>query len=101
MTRTLILATALAFAVACAHKPKPPTEEVIGAPTAKAEPAPAPVVQTPVAETTQTPTEDIEALLAGAILHFEFDSATLSAENQARLDRVASALKKNAGIKVR
>jgi peptidoglycan-associated lipoprotein len=63
------------------------------------------VVKVPAAQTERppapTPQEDLEALLSGAVLKFEFDSATLDKDSTKRLDRIAEAMKEHPRARVK
>jgi peptidoglycan-associated lipoprotein len=76
-------------ATACAHKPAETT-------VVRRDSAPV-VVKVPPAEpapaVTPTPREDLEAILAGAVLQFEFNRSVLSPESTQRLERIAEALR--------
>jgi peptidoglycan-associated lipoprotein len=85
-------------ATACAHKPAETTvvraaqrtPVVVKVPPAEPSPAAAP-----------TPQEDLEAILAGAVLQFEFDRAILSAESTQRLERIGAALRAHPAARVK
>lgn len=87
---------AAAGALSCAHqKPAAAPERPAPAPvTVKLEPAAA-------AEPAPAPGPELEAILAGAVVQFDFDRATLSSEGTQLLSRVADALKAQKGARVR
>jgi peptidoglycan-associated lipoprotein len=99
MKKILFPALTLGALLGCATA-KPAVTETTGAPTTPV--AAAPEETTPVANTNPSAAEDLAAILQGAVLHFEFDSANLSKENETRLNRVAEALKdhKDVGVKI-
>ena len=81
----------------CAHKqPEPPparSREPVVLKIPPAEPAAAAPVP--------TPESDLESMLSGAILQFEFDRAVLSTEATQRLDRIAEAMKAHPEVRVK
>lgn len=93
---------AAAVGTGCAHQevakkveaPPPPPVQVAKAEPAKPEPA------KPVSKEEQTQA-DLDAVLSGTVLHFEFDQAQLTAESQERLRNLAEALRTHPEAKVR
>lgn len=88
---------ALCF-LGCAHKPPAP------------EPAPPPATSAPVVvklppaeapEAQPVSDADLEAILKGAVLQFDFDRAHLTAESMGRLGRIADALRAHPTARVK
>ncbi len=82
----------------CAHSaavtvPTPSEKPMASAPM-EAPPA-------PPSKTDEQALEDLQRMLAGEILHFDFDRADLSAESRARLQRIADILAKHPGLTIR
>ena len=72
--------------------------------TASAEPTPAPTpTPAPVAQAApaQPSSESIDAILSGAVAHFEFDRDQLTADGQDKLQKVAEAMKAHPAAHVR
>ena len=85
-----------ALALGCAHKPKPVEVAAEAPPPPRVEvAAPQPPPEEKAVE------EDLQAILRGAVLHFDFDRAELRPESRARLDKVAEVLKERRAAKVR
>lgn len=84
--------------LSCAHKP-PAAEPAAPKPTApvvvKLPPAEAPAAPPAISEA------DLEALLRGAVLQFDFDRSTLTAESMKRLGAIADALRAHPGVRVK
>jgi peptidoglycan-associated lipoprotein len=94
-----LMATGAVVATGCAHN---------AAQTPMA--APAPSARTTPAETTpaaapsksdEQALEDLQRMLAGEVLHFDFDRADLTAESRERLQRISEILVKHPGLTVR
>ena len=96
----MISLAAAALVAGCAHQQKP--VEVAQAPApVKAEPKPAPAPPPPVESMDAQAAKDLEAVLKGLVIHFEFDRSELSDGSRERLDRLATALRKLPKAKVR
>jgi peptidoglycan-associated lipoprotein len=67
--------------------------------------AAAPPVQTPPAAVAQAPApqanDDLDAMLRGNVLHFDFDKANLTAESRERLQRIADIMHKQPALMIR
>jgi peptidoglycan-associated lipoprotein len=92
--------TALGFvAGGCAHEQQVKTEQA---------PPPAPVVQkeappaAPEARPPSQESEDLEALLRGTVIHFEYNQDLLTADSRDRLQKLAEVMRKrgDAAIKI-
>ncbi len=87
---------ALSFFLGCAHKPEAKPE-----PSRSQEPV---VVKVPASATpAQAPVSDadLEAILKGSVLQFDFDRATLTADSMGRLGRIADALRAHPAARVK
>jgi peptidoglycan-associated lipoprotein len=97
--RSLLLATcsALAF-VGCAHAQATPAPEV-----ATARPTPAPVAQPAPApaKPVDDGLADLEAMLRGDVLHFDYDAVSLMPESRHRLQNIAQILSQHPQLSVR
>ena len=81
----------------CATAPKPQPE-----PERAPEPAPAPAEKPAEAAPAKAEaTDDIDALLKGLAIHFEFDKAELTPESAKRLDLLAEKMRANTGVHIR
>jgi peptidoglycan-associated lipoprotein len=87
-----IAGVAAAFTcVGCAHQQATKVEEAPPpAPVAKAAPAPQPEATPPPTQENQ----DLEALIRGTVIHFDFNEDVLSSDSQDRLQRLADVLRK-------
>jgi peptidoglycan-associated lipoprotein len=94
--RWLLLGGAVA-AAGCAHNAASPTEAQPEKTASVATPAPA---STP-SKSDEQALEDLQKMLAGEVLNFDFDRADLSAESRERLQRIAEILAKHPGLTVR
>lgn len=96
---TLIAAASL-FGVGCAHSQQvavaKPVTPATPAPEAKAEPAPAP--KTDEAARAEV---DLEDLLRGTVIHFDYDADVLTAESRQRLDTLAEQLHRRPDLKIK
>jgi peptidoglycan-associated lipoprotein len=86
-------------AVGCAHNaatttPAVPEKTVSSAP-AETTPAPAP------SKSDELAMEDLQRMLAGDVLHFDFDRADLTAESRERLQRISEILAQHKGLTIR
>ena len=88
--RTLMLPALLFVACATAPKPVPAAAEPDKSPPPA--PAPKPVEAAAVKADAQA-ADDLDALLKGLAIHFEFDRADLTADTQRRLDALAEKLR--------
>jgi peptidoglycan-associated lipoprotein len=83
--------------VACATAPKP-------TPAPEPEKTPAPATKPAEAEPVKAevkPQDDIDALLKGLAIHFEFDKADLTGDSQKRLDALADKMRSNKGVHIK
>jgi peptidoglycan-associated lipoprotein len=66
----------------------------------KETPAPKPAEKEPVKAEVQQQ-DDIDALLKGLAIHFDFDKADLTSDSQKRLDALADKMRKNSGVHIK
>src|SRR3954463_12675079 len=93
--KKLLLAVLMSIGCATAPKPTPaPAEPAQAAPA----PAPKPVEAQAVKEEVR---DDIDALLKGLAIHFDFDRADLTTDSQKRLDTLAEKMRANPKVHIR
>ena len=85
----------LSFGCATAPKPTPPPPEPV---KQTAAPAPKPVEAAPVKDEVK---DDLDALLKGRAVHFDFDRADLTADSRGRLDVLAERMRKSPGVHIK
>jgi peptidoglycan-associated lipoprotein len=95
-TSQLFLASAAAsmLAAGCAHTQAQTLANPVDKPVAAA-----PTKSEPVAEA--QPSEDLDKMLRGEVLHFDYDRSDLTAESRERLQRIAEILQKHPGLTIR
>lgn len=93
----LWLVVALVF-LGCAHKPPAPEP---AAPRAEPVVVKLPPADPPAAAPPAISEADLEALLRGAVLQFDFDRSTLTAESMKRLGAIAEALRAHPSARVK
>lgn len=94
-----------AVGTGCAHQEavKKAAAEPVAAPPAQVAKAPEPPkpVEPPKVDPAEQARADLDAVLNGTILHFDFDQAQLTPESQDRLRNLAEALRAHPDAKVR
>jgi peptidoglycan-associated lipoprotein len=95
--KTLTVALAGLGLAACAHQQEAKTETA---------PPPAPVAQKapPPPEPAPAPSrdsQDLEALIRGTVIHFDFNGDQLSPDSRDRLDQLATAIRKRGDVTVK
>ena len=94
--RSPLLSACLALAfVGCAHAQAAPSQNLS---SARPTPARATPAQT---QTSDDGSADLEAMLRGDVLHFEYDAANLLPESRQRLQNIAQVLSKHPQLMVR
>jgi peptidoglycan-associated lipoprotein len=66
--------------------------------TVEAPPAPAPAAPS---KSDEQALEDLQRMLAGEVLHFDYDRADLTAESRERLQRISEIMAKHPGLTIR
>ncbi|HUB06749.1 MAG TPA: OmpA family protein [Myxococcales bacterium] len=89
------LVAAAALGAGCAHQQVKATP-VAPAPVAAAAAAPAPAQSLSAQEA-----DDLERIFNGDVIHFSLDSADLSSDDTARLQKIANALQRHPEVKIR
>jgi peptidoglycan-associated lipoprotein len=93
-----LMATGAMAAIGCAHNA---AQTPIAPPTPSVSTAPAPVAQSTPTKSDEQALEDLQRMLAGEVLHFDYDRADLTAESRERLQRISEILAKHPGLTVR
>ena len=98
--RTLLMNACAAVAfVGCAHAQPLPTRDTVSSRTT---PATAPQAAAPTpAPATDTGLSDLEAMLRGDVLHFNYDQANLMPDSQQRLQKIARILNAHPQLTIR
>jgi peptidoglycan-associated lipoprotein len=86
----------LSLGCATAPKPTPPPPEPASKPAAA--PAPKRALAAPVKEEVK---DDIDALLKGLAVHFDFDRADLTPDSRGRLDGLAERMRKSPAVHIK
>jgi peptidoglycan-associated lipoprotein len=94
--KKLLVALFVSVGCATAPKPTPPPAEPVKA--AEPAPAPKPVEQQAVKEEVR---DDLDALLKGLAIHFDFDRADLTSDSQKRLDVLADKMRANPRVHIK
>jgi peptidoglycan-associated lipoprotein len=95
--KTLTVALAGFALAACAHQQEAKTETAPPpAPVAQQAPPPAPE-PAPVSQDSQ----DLEAMIRGTVIHFDFNGDQLSTESRDRLDKLANAIRKRDQVTIK
>ena len=94
-----LLATGAVVATGCAHNAAQ-TPMAAPAPSARNTPAEATPAPAP-SKSDEQALEDLQRMLAGEVLHFDFDRADLTAESRERLQRISEILVKHPSLTVR
>src|SRR5688572_19241982 len=95
--KKLLVPLLMSFGCATAPKPTPPPAEPVKQ-TAAPAPAPKPVEAAPVKKEVH---DDLDALLKGLAIHFDFDKAELTTDSQKRLDVLADKMRKNPKVAIK
>jgi peptidoglycan-associated lipoprotein len=93
--REVMVAGVLAF-TGCAHSA---AQTAVAPPLKEASAPPAPAASP--SKSDEQALEDLQRMLAGEVLHFDFDRADLTAESRERLQRISEILAKHPGLSVR
>jgi peptidoglycan-associated lipoprotein len=92
--KKLILGLLVVVAAGCATAPKPQPET-------KNEPAPAAEAKKAEPEKKAEVKNDVEALISGFAIHFDFDKAELTPDSQKRLDVLAEKMRANPAVHIK
>ncbi len=95
MVAAVAASMALAF-VGCAHQQQTKTEEAPPPPVAKAQP---PAQPAPPPQSQEN--DDLEALVRGTVIHFDFNQDLLTPESRDRLQKLAEVMKKRSDVKIK
>ncbi|MBL8957487.1 MAG: OmpA family protein [Myxococcaceae bacterium] len=93
--KKLIIGLSVVVVAACATAPKPQPEPE------KKDPAPAQPAKAAEPEKKADVKDDIEALINGFAIHFEFDKAELTPDSQKRLDVLAEKMRANPAVHIK
>jgi peptidoglycan-associated lipoprotein len=91
------LAIGAAALAGCAHNA---AQTSVAPPVKTVEAPPAPAASTP-SKSDEQALEDLQRMLAGEIIHFDYDRADLTAESRERLQRISEIMSKHPGLTIR
>jgi peptidoglycan-associated lipoprotein len=93
--KSFVVALAGLGLAACAHQQEAKTEAA-PPPAPVAQPAPPPPAPEPAPVSQDS--QDLEALIRGTVIHFDFNGDQLSTDSRDRLDKLATAIRKRGDV---